>query len=229
MKIPSPSPDRTRVFHRIDSRRANPRRFIPDTNLGRGITFKLIIPVASRDCRHSETASVTRVLLRPACNFNNNYDHARCWRGEGRIRGGRMRTREEGKRRIPYIYIYTHLTDIILTIGLPSRKFRWKFLFPSKCCRLYSKQRIITVFILILDAEGRRGEQRREINSKSSSCYVSVIFQGKWDVWTKRKSRVFNLFVIIVASRKMPLTCYDRLYLHKMSPRYYGRIYSRLA
>lgn len=107
MKIPSPSPDRTRVFHRIDSRRANPRRFIPDTNLGRGITFKLIIPVASRDCRHSETASVTRVLLRPACNFNNNYDHARCWRGEGRIRGGRTRTREEGKRRIPCIYIYT--------------------------------------------------------------------------------------------------------------------------
>lgn len=203
MKIPSPN--RTRVFHRIDSRRANPRRFIPDTNLGRGITFKLIIPVASRDCRHSETASVTRVLLRPACNFNNNYDHARCWREEGGGEGGRNQGwpyENEGRGETEdslYIYIYT---DIILTIGLPSRKFRWKFLFPSKCCRLYSKQRIITAFILILDAGGRRGEQRREINWKSSSCYVLVIFRGKWDVWTKRKSRVFNLFVIIVALRK---------------------------
>lgn len=108
MKIPSPSPDRTRVFHRIDSRRANPRRFIPDTNLGRGITFKLIIPVASRDCRHSETASVTRVLLRPACNFNNNYDHARCWRGEGRIRGVPYENEGRGETEDSlYIYIYT--------------------------------------------------------------------------------------------------------------------------
>lgn len=88
----------------LESRWA-PRRFIPDTNLGRGITFKLIIPVASRDCRHSETASVTRVLLRPACNFNNNYDHARCWR-EGEREGVAV---ERGKRRNggpPYIYIY---------------------------------------------------------------------------------------------------------------------------